>query len=64
MKLPPTFVTQKTRRPEVATCAIPKPPLNPSSQPMIVLDPKVQRPRVPVSQSLTVPQLAFVCPTA
>ncbi len=62
--LPPMCVSQKTRLPVVATEEIPKPPLGFSSQPTIVRSPNVQSPRVPVSQSLTVPQLAFVRPTA
>ena len=58
------LVTQKALRPEVATCAMPKPPLGPSSQPRIVRLPNVQRPRVAVSQSRTCPQSRFDCPTA
>ena len=62
--LPPMCVTQKARRPEVATWAMPKPPLGPSSQPRIVRLPNVQRPRVAVSQSRTCPQSRCDRPTA
>ena len=62
--LPPMCVSQKTRRPDVETDEIPKPPLGPSSQPRIVRSPNVQRPRVAVSHSRTEPQFALVAPTA
>ena len=62
--LPPMCVSQKTRRPDVETDEIPKPPLGPSSQPRIVRSPNVQRPRVAVSHSRTEPQFAPVAPTA
>ena len=62
--LPPMFVTQKTRRPDVPTWAIPKPPLGPCSQARIVRVPNVQSPRDTVSQSRTLPQSRFVRPTA
>ena len=57
-------VSQSTRWPVAATEEIPKPPLGFSSQPTMVRLPNVQSPREPVSQSLTAPQLVFVCPIA